>query len=462
MKIRDSDFWREPRVQHLIRKAILTVVQTIMVLMQPLLAVTAVAADDGVAAVSSYVLADSIGYGLHLDKLEAKLQAKLGGPSRISYDGSRSITTPGSQIKKSALQSVDIDKDYIATAGVIIIILGMEQQEASFADSQKKLLQKLKGIAPKARYYWVDIAATISTNVAGWNARNKIIYDNADKLGYTVISRYKAIFGPDADPLNIPPGKNFPGWISEPGYSGPGNVHGLYTELSEAIIAAMYATDTRAACGKGVSRTSYVIGDSIGYGLYKDRLGLKLTDLLGGASRINYDGGRSITAPGSQIKKSALDSVDIDKAFIAKASVIIIILGTNQLEESFAESQLVLVKKLKDIAPHAKYYWVDIAATISTAVPGWNARNKIIYDNADKLGYSVISRYKAIFGPDADPLNITPGRTFPGMLDEPGYPGPGNVHGAYTPLTQAILDTISGASAGSGGAANAAACVGGT
>ncbi len=432
-----------------------------IVLIQPVVAFAAISADVGRATESSYVLADSIGYGLHLDNLEARLQAKLGGPARISYDGSRSITTPGSQIKKSALQSVDLDKEYIANAGVIIIILGMEQQEVSFADSQKELLRKLKGIAPNAKYYWVDIAATISTSVAGWNARNKIIYDNADKLGYTVISRYKAIFGPDADPLNIPPGKNFPGWISEPGYSGPGNIHGLYSELSRAIIAALYASDASAPCGKTANRPSYIIGDSIAYGLYRDRLGVKLQEMLGGVARFNYDGGRSITTPGNQIKMSALESIDIDRDFISKAKVIIIILGTNQMEDSFAESQPELLQKLKNIAPYAKYYWVDIGATISNDVPGWNARNKIIYDNAGKLGYTVISRYKAIFGPDVDPLNITPGMNFPGQINEAGYASPGNVHGAIKPLTQAILDTISGVSAGAGGDANSAACAGG-
>ena len=60
------------------------------------------------------------------------------------------------------------------------------------------------------------------------------------------------------------------------------------------------------------------------------------------------------------------------------------------------------------------------------------------------MGYTVISRYKSIFGPEADPLNITPGLVFPGMVSEEGYTGPGSVHGAYPELTEAILDTLSG------------------
>jgi hypothetical protein len=56
----------------------------------------------------------------------------------------------------------------------------------------------------------------------------------------------------------------------------------------------------------------------------------------------------------------------------------------------------------------------------------------------------VISRYKSLFGPEADPLNITPGLVFPEMVSEAGYSGPGNVHGAYPELTETILDVLSG------------------
>ena len=192
--------------------------------------------------VSSYVLADSIGYGLYAAGLEKSLQEQLGGPSNISFDTGRSITSPGSQINRSALESVDIDSATIAKAGVIIIILGTNQIESSFADSQRLLVKKLKGIAPQAIYYWVDIGATISTQVAGWNARNKVIYDQAPELGYAVISRYKAIFGPNADPLNIRAGQNFPDRPDERGYGGPGNVHGAYPELAAAILDTVSRT----------------------------------------------------------------------------------------------------------------------------------------------------------------------------------------------------------------------------
>ena len=201
-------------------------------------------------AVSSYVLADSIGSGLHAAGLEKSLQEQLGGPSKISFDTGRSITSPGIQINRSALESVDIDSGIISKAGVIIIILGTNQTESSFADSQRLLVEKLKRIAPQAVYYWVDIGATISTQVAGWNARNKLIYDRAPELGYTVISRYKAIFGPSADPLNIRPGQNFPDRPDERGYGGPGNIHGAYPELAAAVLESVSRTMGQSASCK--------------------------------------------------------------------------------------------------------------------------------------------------------------------------------------------------------------------
>lgn len=399
---------------------------------------------------STYVLGDSIAYGLFLDGLEAKLKEKLGGASRISYDGGRSITTPGSQIQKSAMDSIEADRSFISTADVVILILGMNPGEESFDDSQRVLIEKMREISPVAHFFWVDIGATLSTHVVGWNARNRSIYGNAKKLGYTVISRYQSIFGPLADPLNISAGLNFPGWENEPGLNGSGNIHGYYAELSRAVVEAVALPterpvkpqSMRTPCVRDPLLSAYVLGDSIAFGLHKDRLSLKIQTEFGGTTRISYDIGRSISTPGSQIRRSALDSVDLDKDYIAKANLIIISLGTNQNEESFSTSQKQLMAKLLSIAPNAKYYWVDIGATISTQTPGWNVRNKVIYEQAESLGYSVISRYKAIFGSGADPLNISAGRNFPGMVDEPGYGGPGNIHGAYPALTEAILDAI--------------------
>jgi len=192
-----------------------------------------------VSPASAYVLADSLGMGLKYAGLEVTLRALLRGPQHISFDGGRSITTPGTHIQKSALESVDTDASLISAARVIIIVLGTNLLEANFAESQTTLMQKLKALAPNAAYFWVDIGATMSTQTQQWSDRNRIIYERAQVLGYQVISRYKAIFGPQADPLHIQPGQLFPGYQSEPGYGGEGNIHGYDLALSQAILDAL-------------------------------------------------------------------------------------------------------------------------------------------------------------------------------------------------------------------------------
>ncbi|MDP2416826.1 hypothetical protein [Hydrogenophaga sp.] len=188
---------------------------------------------------SAYVLADSLGLGLKHVGLELTLRALLRGQQKISFDSGRSITTPGTDIQKSALDSVEIDATFISGSEIIIIVLGTNLVEANFAESQKELMRRLKSLAPNAAYFWVDIGATMSTQAKQWSDRNRLIYDNAQELGYQVISRYKAIFGPDADPLHIRSGKPFPGYQSEPGYGGEGNIHGYNLQLSQAILDAL-------------------------------------------------------------------------------------------------------------------------------------------------------------------------------------------------------------------------------
>ncbi len=393
---------------------------------------------------NTYVLGDSIAYGLSLDGFEAKLKARTGGEVRINFDGARSITTPGNQIKQSGLDAVEKDKDVIAQSQIIVLILGMNQMEANFAQAQQQLMARLKALAPKARYFWVDIGATIAPQVPGWNERNRTIYKNAPVLGYEVVSRYKAIFGPEADPLNITPGKTFADWPSEPGYGGPGNVHGMYAELGAALLQAIAPPPAlSAACRRRLAQNVYVLGDSISYGLVLDGIEAKLEQQLGGKARISYDVGRSITHPGTSIGKTGLESLELDRGFINRSHVVVVVLGTNQSEPDFDQAQRAFVARLREINPRAQLYWVDIGATIATQAAGWSARNRTLYANAKELGYSVISRYKAIFGADADPLNIPPGRNFPGWISEEGFEGaPGNVHGMGDALSTALLQAL--------------------
>lgn len=393
---------------------------------------------------NTYVLGDSIAWGLSLDGFDAKLKARTGGEVRINFDGARSITMPGNQIKQSALDAVEKDKELIAQSQIIVLILGMNQTEANFFQAQNQLMARLKALAPKARYIWVDIGATIAPQVPGWNERNKIIYANAPVLGYEVVSRYKVIFGPAADPLNIIPGKNFADWPSEPGYGGPGNVHGMYAELGAALIQAIAPpAPMTAACRSALAQNAYILGDSISFGLTLDGIEAKLEQQLGGKIKVSYDVGRSITHPGVNIAKTGMESLELDRAFIQTAHSVVVVLGTNQSEPDFDLAQRAFVARLREINPRAQLYWVDIGATIATQAAGWSARNRTIYANAKVLGYTVISRYKAIFGPGADPLNIPPGRNFPGWISEDGFDGaPGNVHGMGDVLSKAVMEAL--------------------
>lgn len=199
---------------------------------------------------SAYLLGDSLGMGLKLAGLEVTLRALLRGPQKISFDGGRSITTPGMHIQQSALDSVQADAAFIAGAQVVIIVLGTNLLEANFAESQRALMHKLKALAPHAIYFWVDIGATMSTQAQQWSERNKTIYAQAPLLGYQVISRYQAIFGPASDPLQIQAGRLFPGYQSEPGYGGEGNIHGYDLALSEAILDALILNQHRIQGGQ--------------------------------------------------------------------------------------------------------------------------------------------------------------------------------------------------------------------
>lgn len=199
----------------------------------------------------TYILGDSIGYGLStVAQIESSLEAKGFTPVRVNADGSRSISGPGAgdavtagtTPRQNAFQAAEADKDFIAGSKNIVLEFGTNP-EPDFEANLKKLVAQVKGYAPNAKLFVVDIGATPSNLVPGFNGRNKIIYDNASSLGYSVISRYKAIFGADADPLKITPGRNFPGLSTEAGYPD-GNVHGAYPELAKAIVDALAGTAT--------------------------------------------------------------------------------------------------------------------------------------------------------------------------------------------------------------------------
>ncbi len=184
--------------------------------------------------------------------------------------------------------------------------------------------------------------------------------------------------------------------------------------------------------------TTYMVADSIGQGAEQAGLAAKLAAKTQSQVVINADPGRSITHPGSEKHQSALEAVNEDKALIKSAKNIVIELGTNPTD-NFAKDLKVLIFEMKLLAPQAQIYVVDIGATRSDTVGVWNERNKVIYQDAGPLGYKVISRAKAVLGPNTDPTNLPAGKDIPGSRDD--------VHGGNEQLAQAIVNQVGNQSA---------------
>lgn len=181
----------------------------------------------GAATGNTYIVGDSISTGLHSINLEEQLSKVTGGATNINHDSGRSITKPGTEIKTSGLQAVENDKEQIKGAKNIIVVLGTNP-ENPFEQNLKTMMGNLKALNPGAQYYWVDIGATRSDLATTWSGYNQIIYNNAATQGYTVISRYKALFGQDKDPLNIDSSLKIPGSAD--------NVHGGYQQLADEMV----------------------------------------------------------------------------------------------------------------------------------------------------------------------------------------------------------------------------------
>ncbi len=163
------------------------------------------------------------------------------------------------------------------------------------------------------------------------------------------------------------------------------------------------------------TKKAYLIGDSKGYHLQtKGTIEDKFRNNNWQLTR-NAVPGRSYTSgganfPGAPPAQTIDDALTADAEAIRQADAIIIELGTNPptVESNFTTRLRSFVGDLKDLNPDANYYYVDVGAT---ANPGeYSRRNRVIYDEAGSLGYSVISEYKNNFGASSDPKNI-PGPT---------------------------------------------------
>jgi len=232
-----------------------------------------------------------------------------------------------------------------------------------------------------------------------------------------------------------------------------GSTHYEPTDLTACDLVNPTNTENIAPFKAGSS--VYMVGDSIGVGLVKESTGLvnRTKEIFDSDMFYNVEGGRAIINGGGNtpvtnireepgVTRSGLQAVEDDQETIEDAGAIIIVLGTNPESGDFEEHLTNLVEKMKDYNSTATYYWLDIGANVESlphadiddAPAYFNERNRIIYDKADELGYTVISRYKAVFGADKDPLDID--SSLDGLFD--------GIHGAYSDTADEIMDVLGG------------------
>jgi hypothetical protein len=145
-----------------------------------------------------YFMGDSLTYGLTLGGIEAKLTSKGYAPNKVNFDGGRSITGAGQQVRRSGMEAIADDAGFIKDAKHIVIALGTNH-ENNFAGNLDNLYNAIKQINGDAPIYWVDVAASGISQAFGQEA-NKAIYAKASSSGMTVISQFKFLWGDDKDP----------------------------------------------------------------------------------------------------------------------------------------------------------------------------------------------------------------------------------------------------------------------
>lgn len=153
----------------------------------------------GVPPGQTYVVGDSLTVGLHIGGIENKLNDKGYTPNKVNADGGRSISGPGMQIRTSGFQAVTDDASFIKDCKHVIVALGTNG-ESNFEANLVTLMGQIHTIAPGAKLWWVDVAAS-GINHSSAAATNRAIYGHAGQdPNYTVISQYKFLWGEDKDP----------------------------------------------------------------------------------------------------------------------------------------------------------------------------------------------------------------------------------------------------------------------
>jgi len=153
---------------------------------------------SGIPPGQLYFMGDSLTYGLTLGGISDKLNAKGYSPNKVNYDGGRSISGAGLQVRRSGLEAIADDAAFIKDAKHIVIALGTNH-ENNFAGNIDTLFNAIKQINSTAPIYWVDVAASGISQAFGKEA-NTAIYAKAQSSGMTVISQFKFLWGEDKDP----------------------------------------------------------------------------------------------------------------------------------------------------------------------------------------------------------------------------------------------------------------------
>lgn len=159
-----------------------------------------------------YVLGDSITLGAK-DLYEKKLKEAGANSVLVSASGGGNIEAPGTNgTKKSGLEAIASDKDFIKSADTVIIAHGTNQMKhagsgpnyvAGQQESIKKAIKAVEDTGSNAKIFWVDVAISsrAGSNVTSYAGTiNQAIY-GAQSEGYSVISWAKAVDS-DYDPEN--------------------------------------------------------------------------------------------------------------------------------------------------------------------------------------------------------------------------------------------------------------------
>lgn len=151
-----------------------------------------------------YLLGDSWMRGLEVSNpsITSALTSKGYVVTGVNYRSGRSITGAGTghdgQAPQNALDAVDADAGLIASAGIVVIVLGTNSH--GYDSKIPDLIDKLQG----KKVYWVNTSANYADIVRSTSDNNAAIVRHSidPENPYTVIDWFSKVY-PGGDPTNI-------------------------------------------------------------------------------------------------------------------------------------------------------------------------------------------------------------------------------------------------------------------